>query len=704
MSRTAPSPQSSRKGMRQRIARRIIVVMTATLTASVSFSAPPGTFTPTGNMTTTRASHTATLLPNGNVLIAGGTDGSQALATAELFDPATRTFAATGNMTTARNGHTATLLANGKVLIAGGSDVSQLGGDGSQPLATAELYDPVTGTFSPTGNMITAQSGPSTRLANGKVFFAGADRGEIYDPATGTFALTGAYADPFPVSWTTATFLLDGRVLVIGFATGSFASAAELFDPASGTFKVTGPTDDSGAAGTATLLTDGTVLVVTPTFDIPPDDAELYDPGSQTFTHIGTTIGYHDFSAAVRLGDGTVLITGGQLPGGNGSSATELYLPATRIFSAAGNMIVGRDFHTATLLGDGTVLIAGGLSIWSPRQLTASAETYRPSTDVGPVGLAGSATVDSNGNWTVSGSGGDIWGTTDAFQFPHRTFGSAGSITVRVDSLQDTNAFAKAGVMIRASLDPSAAMAILDIKPDGGVEFMTRAVSGDSVHFIAGASAGFPLWLRLAWDGGNVSGSISTDPVNWTLVGTGSITLPSNPVGGLAVTSHDNSRLATAHFDSVSTGGNLLVDGDFEGYAPPALGPPGWIDDFPFRAIRAKSETNQPHSGLQNGACWATTDQDCGMYQEVNAPTTGSYTLTIFANADRPGGLVGANVNGQTANSAPVDVRGFGTYGAPYVIAFSANAGDTIRVWMYSPATPGYVVIDDVSLVADAQQ
>src|SRR5580765_2082477 len=423
MSRTTPSPQCSRKGMRQRIARRIVVVMTATITASVSFSAPPGTFTPTGNMTTTRASHTATLLPNG------------------------------------------------KVLIAGGSDVSQ-------PLATAELYDPVTGTFSPTGNMISAQSAPSTRLANGKVFFAGADRGEIYDPATGTFALTGAYADPFPVSWSTATLLLDGRVLVIGFATGSFASAAELFDPESGTFNVTGPTDDSGAAGTATLLTDGTVLVVTPTFDIPPDDAELYDPGSQTFTHIGTTIGYHDFSAAVRLGDGTVLITGGQLPGGNGSSATELYLPATRVFSAAGNMTVGRDFHTATLLGDGTVLIAGGLSIWSPRQLTASAETYRPSTDVGPVGLAGSATVDSNGNWTVSGSGGDIWGTTDAFQFPHQTFGSAGSLTVRVDSLQDTNAFAKAGVMIRASLDPGAAMAILDIKPDGGVEFMTRAVSG----------------------------------------------------------------------------------------------------------------------------------------------------------------------------------------------------------------------------------
>ncbi len=82
------------------------------------------------------------------------------------------------------------------------------------------------------------------------------------------------------------------------------------------------------------------------------------------------------------------------------------------------------------------------------------------------------------------------------------------------------------------------------------------------------------------------------------------------------------------------------------------------------------------------------------MYQEVTAPDTGTYLLTIFANADRPGGLVGVNVNGSAAVSTPVDVRGFGNYGM-YSLSFGANAGDIVRVWMYSPPVPGYVVIDD---------
>jgi hypothetical protein len=148
------------------------------------------------------------------------------------------------------------------------------------------------------------------------------------------------------------------------------------------------------------------------------------------------------------------------------------------------------------------------------------------------------------------------------------------------------------------------------------------------------------------------------------------------------------------------TNGNLLVRGDFEDYAPPSLGPPGWIAD-PIRQIQAKSETNQAHSGGKNGACWATVAQDCGMYQEVIAPGTGSYTLTFFANADRDGGFVGANVNGTGAASSSVAVRGFGNYGTMYSIGFKAVAGDTIRVWMYSPASPGYVVIDDVSMTFD---
>jgi hypothetical protein len=144
-------------------------------------------------------------------------------------------------------------------------------------------------------------------------------------------------------------------------------------------------------------------------------------------------------------------------------------------------------------------------------------------------------------------------------------------------------------------------------------------------------------------------------------------------------------------------GSNLLGQPGFEGYAPPDLGLPGWVSDS-SRQVMAKSEWNQPHTGDKNGACWTTENLDCGMYQEVVAPATGTYSLTLYANADRAGGYVGANVNGGTMTLMTVDVRGYRSYGAAYTMTFTASQGDRIHVWMYSPATPGYVVIDDVSL------
>src|SRR5262245_18157380 len=142
---------------------------------STSAAQTPGTFMPTGNMTTPRIFHTATLLLNGKVLIAGGTfptrpGVSVGLASAEVFDPETGTFTATGNMITGRLGHSSTLLHDGRVLIVGGTSDS----DFSDRLATAEIYDPDTETFSSTGSMVTAQAGhTATLLNNGKVLIAG---------------------------------------------------------------------------------------------------------------------------------------------------------------------------------------------------------------------------------------------------------------------------------------------------------------------------------------------------------------------------------------------------------------------------------------------------------------------------------------------------------------------------------------------------
>ena len=138
-------------------------------------------------MGTARHAHTATLLPNGKVLVAGGQGSSGFVSSAELYDPATGTWTVTGALGNARMGHTATLLANGKVLVAGG------GGGGY--LASAELYDPAAGTWTATGALSTARDyHTATLLPNGKVLVAGGYNStspyylssvELYDPADG---------------------------------------------------------------------------------------------------------------------------------------------------------------------------------------------------------------------------------------------------------------------------------------------------------------------------------------------------------------------------------------------------------------------------------------------------------------------------------------------------------------------------------------
>ena len=180
--------------------------------------ATPGQWDFTGSLSDVRKDHTATLLTDGRVLVAGGRDANgDDRASAELYDPATGNWTPTGSLATGRILHTATLLADGKVLVVGGFNF-----DGDGNLASAELYDPATGMWTPTGSLQTARSGPTaTLLPTAKssswaeflmmVTWGGS---ELYDPATGLWATTGgAYLDRF---YHTATLLADGRVLVTG--------------------------------------------------------------------------------------------------------------------------------------------------------------------------------------------------------------------------------------------------------------------------------------------------------------------------------------------------------------------------------------------------------------------------------------------------------------------------------------------------------
>lgn len=350
---------------------------------------------PAAVMTVGRVNHTATPLLDGRILLAGGfTDARTSLASAELYDPRTGTFSRTGSMGTARGDHTTTRMSDGRVLVIGGF----ARGPGGDPLASAEIFDPKTEAFSPTGSMTTDRAGyTATLLADGRVLVAGGKAdpaelasAELYDPATGTFSPTGSMAVAREGS--AATLLADGRVLVaggMGETTG--LASAELYDPTSGTFSPTGPMSDPRALPSATLLADGRVLVAGgintfATEGLPLASAELYDPRSGTFSPTGSMATARRGHAATLLADGRVLVTGGT-SSGNQAGATEmlasaeLFDPETGTFGPTGSMATGRAAHTATLLANGRVLVAGGvevLDLSGPGPALATVEMYDP--------------------------------------------------------------------------------------------------------------------------------------------------------------------------------------------------------------------------------------------------------------------------------------------------------------------------------------
>ncbi len=342
----------------------------------------------TGNLNTARYEHTATLLPNGKVLVAGGQSSLippfVALNSAELYDPATETWSSTGSLVTARAKHTATLLPSGKVLVAGGHNYNP-------GLISAELYDPATGAWTVTGNLNLEHVGhTATLLPNGNVLVVqGFVLPELYNPATGRWSYTG---DPNEGrTYHTASLLPNGKVLVAGGGTGpdlDVTNSAQLYDPASGTWNVTGDLNTSRAFHMANSLSNGKVLV-TGGFDqyqgyYSTKSAELYDPATGIWSSTGdlnTGRGYH---TATTLAGGKVLVAGGSPVEGlpHITNSAELYDPATGTWSNIATLNVARYSHTATLLPNGKVLVVGGSRCDSNGCFTLNnAELYDPGTN-----------------------------------------------------------------------------------------------------------------------------------------------------------------------------------------------------------------------------------------------------------------------------------------------------------------------------------
>src|SRR5216117_1768124 len=375
-----PSPRSLLSGF---LPRTWCLLALALGIASPASAQAPGTWAPMADLNQPRAEHTATLLANGTVLVAGGRDAAgQPLASAEIYDPATGAYTLLASPLPAPVwGHTATRLDDGTVLIAGGQR-------GVRYRRAAQLFDPASDTFAALTPMSTPRGRhTATLLRDGRVLLVGGTDGveplaslEIYDPTTRTFspapsALAVARQDH------TATLLPDGRVLVAGGSNASGAlESAELYDPTAGTVSPAGPLNVPRTLASAALLLDGTVLVAggqtTTSEDL--DSAEVYDPATKTFARLPAPMGTarSGHLGVQLLHNGKVLISGGT-SGGQLVASAEVYDPVTSAFRPVASpgtarRLFGGNFFELPYTG--ILLATGGLD--SAEAPLASSEVF----------------------------------------------------------------------------------------------------------------------------------------------------------------------------------------------------------------------------------------------------------------------------------------------------------------------------------------
>jgi len=375
-----------------------------------------GSWSSAPSMAIGRGYHTATLLHNGKGLVVGGSQEFSALSTAELYDPASRTWSRAGTPIGARVDHTATLLRSGKVLLVGGA--RSLPTFGLDILASAELYDPQTNSWSPASTMRTPRAKhTATLLDDGRVLIVGGvgdltsesarvlASAELYDPVSNSWSAVPSLAQAR--AWHSAVLLADHRVLVLGgadwnrsngIATGTApTNHVEVYDPATNRWSAASSMHFTRILPTSTLLPDGRVLVVG---DSGPNErtAEIFDPrtGRWTVSNPGVKRAGH---VAVGLRNGNVLVAGGL-----GEMCAQIFDWRRNNWLNGGELSVVRSGATATSLGAGQVLVVGGFNLGDlsrDAMALASGEQYDPAgVRNGVTGPAGSRLVLPGGGLT----------------------------------------------------------------------------------------------------------------------------------------------------------------------------------------------------------------------------------------------------------------------------------------------------------------